>query len=165
MMIIRDYDENTDLLAVARLIAETFREFNLSFAPREEVDLFLGPFRHAVSPDPAQQAEIARVVRAALVLVAEDEGQIVGVLRGRPGRLQSLFVRGAAHRRGVGRLLMERFEQACIERGASQITMAATLYAVPFYQRLGYKRSTGVRVGHSFEGRGLPIQPMKKVLG
>ena len=43
--------------------------------------------------------------------------------------------------------------------------VAATLYAVPFYLKMGFKRTTGVRSGRSFEGRGLMVQPMKKALG
>ena len=42
--------------------------------------------------------------------------------------------------------------------------MAATLYAVPFYLSMGYKKTTGIRPGWSFEGTGLVYQPMKKLL-
>jgi hypothetical protein len=38
------------------------------------------------------------------------------------------------------------------------------LYAVPFYQKLGYKKSTGVRAGWSFAGQDFKWQPMKKIL-
>ena len=50
-------------------------------------------------------------------------------------------------------------------RGVIVVKLSSTLYAVPFYQALSYQRSTGVRVGRSFQGSGLPYQPMKKVLG
>jgi GNAT superfamily N-acetyltransferase len=104
-----------------------------------------------------------------MVLVAADDGEIVGVLRG--GRkdkqqrtvLQSLFVKGDHHRQGIGQKLVERFERECLRQGATVIRLAATLYAVPFYIAVGYKRSTGVRPGWSFEGSGLKIQPMRKV--
>jgi len=43
--------------------------------------------------------------------------------------------------------------------------VAATLYALPFDLAMGYKRSTGVRTGWSFEGHGLKFQPMRKILG
>jgi GNAT superfamily N-acetyltransferase len=99
-----------------------------------------------------------------MVYVAETNGEIVGVLRGRKNRLASLFVRGDYHRQGIGRELVERFEQESLRQGVTVIRVAATLYAVPFYLALGYKRSTGVRTGWSFEGRGLKIQPMRKVL-
>jgi len=163
MIKIRRYRES-DAQNVGKLIADTYSKFNLSFAPPQEVGLFLGPFRHAESMDPSHQEAIARVVRALMVFVAEDDGEIVGVLRGRKERLQSLFVRGDHHRQGIGRKLVRRFEQECRRQGSTVIRVTATLYAVPFYTEMGYKKSTGVRSGWSFEGTGLPIQPMRKVM-
>ena len=88
----------------------------------------------------------------------------MGVLRGRKERLGSLFVRGDRHRQGIGRKLVGHFERASRREGVEVIRVAATLYGVPFYLAMGYKRSTGVRSSQSFDGRGLPIQPMRKVL-
>jgi GNAT superfamily N-acetyltransferase len=163
MITIRDYQE-IDSIEVGILIADTYREFNLSFVPTEEIDLFLGPFQHARSFDPEHQALIAQMIRSEMVFVAEDAGEIVGVLRGRPYRLGSLFVHKDYHRRGIGRKLVEHFEQECREQGSPAIRVAATLYAVPFYLMMGYKRSTGVRNSWSFDGHGMPIQPMRKIL-
>ncbi len=163
MITIRNYCES-DAQSVGQLIADTYSEFNLSFAPPEERGPFLGPFRYAGSPDKAHQEAIARVVRSEMVFVAEDEGETVGVLRGRRGRLASLFVRGDRHRQGIGRKLVARFEQESLRQGVTVIRVASTLFAVPFYLAMGYKQSTGVRSGWSFEGRGLKVQPMRKVL-
>ena len=170
MVTVRPYRED-DYESVGILIADTFSEFNLTFAPAEERGLFLGPFRHARSAEQVHRLAIAAVIQAPMVFVAEDDaagqgrGEIVGVLRGgRSDRLQSLFVKGSHQRRGIGRQLVERFERESLARGASVIHLAATLYAVPFYLRMGYVKSTGVRSGSSFGGRGLPIQPMKKTL-
>jgi len=160
---IRRYREG-DAQSVGQLIAETYEEFNLSFAPPEERGAFLGPFQHAGSPEKAHQEAIARALRSEVVLVAEEAGEIVGVLRGRVERLASLFVRGDRHREGIGRRLVARFEQESRGQGVTVIRVASTLYAVPFYSKMGYKRSTGVRAGWSFEGRGLRYQPMKKTL-
>lgn len=164
MVIIRNYDEETDAQPVGMLIAETYRKFNLDFASPEEQEKLLGPFQFAGSADPAHCDAITRVLRAEMVFVAEDDGQIVGVLRCRPARLQSLFVRQDHHRQGIGRKLVERCEQECGKRGSRVIHLAATLYAVPFYEFVGYKKSTGIRSGWSFEGHGLKYQPMRKVL-
>jgi GNAT superfamily N-acetyltransferase len=164
MISIRHYRES-DAVGVGELIADTYSEFNLSFASPEERELLLGPFRHARSTEEAHQKAIAEVIRASLVLVATDGAKIVGVLRGRKDRLQSLFVRGDHHRRGIGRGLVERFEEECVRRGAAAVRVAATVYAVPFYHMMGYEKTTGVRPGWSFEGRGLMYQPMKKELG
>lgn len=163
MIVIRPYHQ-ADAESVGRLIADTYSKFNLSFAPPEERPLFLGPFKHARSHEESHRAAIAQVIRAAMVFVAEDAGEIVGVLRGRKDKLQSLFVREDYHRQGVGRRLVEQFEQACARQGAEEIKVQATLYAVPFYLAMGYKRTTGTRQMRSFDGRGLAYQPMKKSL-
>jgi len=162
---IRRYRES-DAETVGCLIAETFRRFNLSYASVEEQKRLLGPFRHAGSSDPAHRREIAALLRAPTVLVAtvRETGRIVGVLRGRPGRLHSLFVHEEFHRRGIGRAMMAAFEETCRASRADRITMQSSLYAVPFYQALGYKRSTGVRSGPCFDGTDFPYQPMKKLL-
>jgi GNAT superfamily N-acetyltransferase len=160
---IRHYRDG-DAESVGQLIADTYSRFNLNSVSSEERPLFLGPFQHANSQQAEHKVAIAQVIRAAMVFVAEDEGEIVGVLRGRRDKLQSLFVREEHHRRGVGRQLVERFEQECEQQGADEIKVQATLYAVPFYLAMGYKRSTGVRRMGSFEGEGLVYQPMKKVL-
>jgi len=164
MITIRCYQES-DAESVGRLIADTYAEFNLSFLLPEERGPFLGPFRHARSPEKVHRDAIIEVVRAPIAYVAEDDGELVGVLRGRKERLASLFVRGDRHRQGIGKRLVERFEQESLRQGTMVVRVAATLYAVPFYLALGYRRSTGLRTGWSFEGRGLKVQPMRKVLG
>jgi predicted N-acetyltransferase YhbS len=163
MIAIRPYRED-DAERAGILIADTFGAFNLSYAPPNEQQRLLGPFRNARSTDPAHRQAIAEIIRAEVFLVAEDEGAIVGVLRGRKERLQSLFVAGSHHRRGIGRRLVELFEEACRQQGAARIRVAATLFATPFYQKLGYKKTTGVRTMPCFDGEALPYQPMIKVL-
>lgn len=164
MTIIRDYDEKTDAQAIGVPIAETYRKYNLDFASPEEQAKLLGPFLYAGSPDPTHREAITKVLRAEMIFVAEDGDQIVGVLRCRTGRLQSLFVREDHHRQGIGRMLVERCEQECAKRGSKSIRLAATLFAIPFYQAVGYKKSTGIRNAWSFGGQGLKYQPMKKEL-
>jgi GNAT superfamily N-acetyltransferase len=130
----------------------------------------LGPFLHARLKEPFHQKEITDAIEAPSVWVAKVDETIVGVLRGgrvdELGRtvLQSLFVSGKYHRRGIGQVLVRKFEQEYIRRGVNVFKLLATLHAVPFYVSIGYKKSTGVRTIHSFEERGLPSQPMKKVM-
>ena len=134
----------------------------MALATSNEKDLLLGPFRHAGSPAAAHREDIALAIRASQAYVAEERGEIVGVLRGRVDRLQSLFVRGDRQRLGIGRQLVQRFHRECLRLGGQEIKVAATLYPVPFYLARGYKRTTGVRQMGTFEGRGLPYQPMKR---
>ena len=154
----------SDTQAVGRLIFETYGKINLAFIPAEDRGPYLGPFQHAYSSDPEHQKEIAGLIDAPIVYVAKQDGKIVGVLRGSPGRLHSLFVDQTQHQKGIGRKLHDRFEAQCREAGAEKITLASTLFAVPFYQKIGYKKSTGVRRGSSFNGEGFKWQPMKKLL-
>src|SRR5512143_2492979 len=106
-IILRNYDEKTDSQEVGILIAETYRKYNLDFASPEEQEKLLGPFRNAWSLEQSHHEAIIRVLRTEMVFVAEDDGQLVGVLRCKPSRLQSLFVREDHHRQGIGRMLVE----------------------------------------------------------
>lgn len=151
-----------DVVAVGRLIASTYAGFNLVEMNASDRTAMLGPFANAGSDLGEHQRAIADVLRAEIVLVAEIREEIVGVLRGRSDRLQSLFVAGDRHRQGIGRRLVESFERRI---GPSVVRVAATLYAVPFYQALGYRKTTGRRTMRSFSGKGLPYQPMRKVIG
>jgi hypothetical protein len=38
------------------------------------------------------------------------------------------------------------------------------MYALPFYQKLGCKKSTGIRAGWSLEDQDFKWQPIKKIL-
>jgi len=169
MLIIRSYQES-DAQQVGILIADTYKKFNLSGLTSEQQKAMLGPFLHARSMEPSHQKAIADAIRAPSVWVVEVDGEIAGVLRGgrvdELGRtvLQSLFVRGKHHRQGFGRALVENFEQEYTTRGIAVFKLLSTLHAVPFYLSMGYRKSTGVRNIHSFDGSGLPSQPMKKVI-
>ena len=164
MVTVRSYQEG-DAQAVGRLIEKTYGEFNLSFLPVRERGPYLGPFKHSQSEEDAHKEAIARTIQADIVFVAEEDGKIVGVLRGKKSRLQSLFVLAEYHGKGIGRQLVQRFEDMCLKLDSKQIALASSLFAVSFYQKMGYKKSTGVREGRSFQGVGFRFQPMKKVLG
>jgi len=163
MITIRNYTEK-DAEEVGRLIADTYSEFNLSFASSEDRNLMLGPFRHARSLDTSHQRAIVEILRSPMFYVAEIDDEITGILRGRKERLASLFVRRDFHHQGIGRKLVTHFEAESLKQGTSHIRVAATVYAIPFYLKLGYKKSSGLRNSWSFDGYGLPYQPMKKII-
>jgi hypothetical protein len=74
MITIRRYREN-DAISVGQLIADTYSRFNLAFATPENINLLLGPFQHARSPELEHRKAIAQAIRAPLVLVAVDEAR------------------------------------------------------------------------------------------
>ncbi|MHC4973102.1 MAG: GNAT family N-acetyltransferase [Planctomycetota bacterium] len=162
-MRIRKYRQ-ADAASVGRLICETYRTYNLSHADLDEQDRLLGPFKHAFSDDVEHQRAIRMVIHSPVVYVADIDGEVVGVLRGRDDVIASLFVAGNHHRKGIGRRLVARFESDCRRRDVSRVRVAATIFAVPFYQSLGYKKTTGIRPCRSFDGTDLTYQPMTKNL-
>ncbi|MBN1857951.1 GNAT family N-acetyltransferase [Candidatus Bipolaricaulota bacterium] len=164
MIRIRPYCEIKDARTVGLLIADTFRAYNLAHLNRVGQLEMLGPFRHAKSRDAVHEEAIREAIRSEIVLVAEQARGVIGVLRGRPTQLGSLFVRGEDHRHGVGRALVERFEAEVRRQHGTILRVAATLPAVPFYQAMGYKRFTGVQTMRVFDGAGFEYQPMRKFL-
>ena len=54
---------------------------------------------------------------------------------------------------------MEKYERKATTLGSKVIKLNASMYAVPFYKKIGYQKSTGIR--NLF---GLKVQPMKKYL-
>ena len=163
MITIRLYKQQ-DSVEIGKLIAATYTNFNLSHIHTNDLALFLGPFAHAYSADKSHKQTIVSILHADITLVAEIDHIIAGALRGNPGKLQSLFVSENYQRQGVGRTLVRSYKQICLDEGSPQIKVQATLYAVPFYLVMGYKRSTGIRRMTSFDGKGLPYQPMEKNL-
>jgi len=57
-----------------------------------------------------------------------------------PARIRAFFVLPGHARHGLGRLLLERSEQAAREAGFSAMELMATLSGIPFYERCGYTR-------------------------
>ena len=169
MFEIRRYTQR-DAPQVGTLIAISHSEFNLAEMPSQKRASMLGPFAFSSSPVPEHQEAITAAISAPSVWVATAQREIVGVLRG--GRtdhrdrtvLSSLFVSGRHHRQGIGRALVKRFEEEYADQAVKIFTLAAALYAVPFYLSLGYKKSTGVRSTSSFGEPGLPYQPMRKTV-
>ncbi len=162
-IIIRNY-EIKDAVDTGILIADTYWKYNLSYVSEEEKEKYLGGFYFSRSAEKKHMEKVARLINAPMIIVAETSSRIIGVLRGSLGRLHSLFVHEDFHRLGVGSMLVSHFEDECRKNKVSKITLAASLYAVPFYSSRGYKKSTGVRKSWSFSGRNFYIQPMKKVL-
>ncbi len=77
-------------LRIGRLIAETYRTYNLLHADPDEQDRLLGPFRHAFSDRREHQHAICGVVRAPMLYVAETGEDLDRIPRRHrlPGRTQ-----------------------------------------------------------------------------
>lgn len=74
-------------------------------------------------------------------------------------KMRQVAVRRDFQNQGLGRRLVESFEDEALRRGFHEIVLHAREVAVPFYLRLGYEV-----VGDPFEEIGLPHQRMRKLL-
>lgn len=151
-MIIRKY-KKSDAKAVARVISSTYSTFNKYEGTRSAVR------EYVMNYSPTKDIEIlhAQFRKSPIHFVAEKNNKIIGMIRGRPGRIYNLFVLGSYHGVGIGKQLLDRFEKTAKQQGSNEIRIKASLHATRFYQRNGYKKTTGER---SFMG--LKIQPMIK---
>jgi GNAT superfamily N-acetyltransferase len=90
--------------------------------------------------------------------VAAEDAALVGVVAVRAAKhLQYLFVAKSHHRRGLARRLWSAARAEAIQYGnaAERFTVNASAYAVPAYERLGFRC-----VGPVQEANGVRFQPM-----
>lgn len=94
------------------------------------------------------------------IRVAERGGRVVGYVDAVPGEITRLFLLPEAAGQGLGRALL-REGLAMAQRGhAGPLRVEATLNAVPFYARFGFRE---VGRGH-FGGRGGDFPPLEVVI-
>lgn len=74
------------------------------------------------------------------VFVAETDGEVVGFgqLNAAETEIEAVYVHPDHARNGVGTALLGRLETAAHERGIGELTLSASLNAVPFYEANGY---------------------------
>jgi GNAT superfamily N-acetyltransferase len=114
--------------------------------------------------DPLHRQVIASVIAAPIVWVAEDAGDLVACCAAVRGGCTSLFVAAERQRQGIGRMLMDRFEDQCGRRAARRSPWPPR----PTPCRSTSASASGVdRPAHDDDLRrpGFTTQPMKKRLG
>lgn len=139
---------------VAKLIYETFRKYNENDGSKKAIKKYLENNSLKKSSE-----ELFNQYNGEIAFVALDGKKIIGFVKGKRGHLRNLFVYGKYHGKGIGKMLMKKFESESKRMGSKEVVIShASTYAVPFYEKIGYKKTTGVRTKC-----GLKVQPMKKV--
>lgn len=153
-MKIRRYRKR-DLVSSVRLISKTFKKFNGNEGSKGVRD-YIGFY----TPRKKNLNKIReQFFKSSIFWVAVENNKIIGIVRGNPEKISNLFVDGKYHRKKLGTKLVIAFEKESVKRGSKLIKVAASLYATPFYSKMGYKKTTGIRNRY-----GLRIQPMQKKL-
>ena len=139
--------------AVSRLVMESFDAYVAPGYSLEGIRVF--------SEFATEQAIKSRDTHG-FTYVAELGGQLAGVIQvQQPSHVLLLFVRPTFFRRGIARQLMDWAVQE-IHRSAvdvDSITVNSSLYAVPAYERLGFRVS-----GEERNDNGVLCMPMTRTI-
>lgn len=155
MVSIRAY-KKSDFIKVRNLIVRTFKEINPCNADKKSVQRMVDSM---TKNNPGGDDLRSRYDSAPICFVAVDKIKIVGVIRGDEIRLKNLYVDTTYFRKGIGKKLYEKFEAKARKLGYPHIKIYSSIYAIPFYEAVGFKKTRGpVKV------KGLNMQPMKKIL-
>jgi GNAT superfamily N-acetyltransferase len=98
------------------------------------------------------------------LVVAEADGKVVGVGDLAGGEIRAVYVRPGRIRQGVETRLLDELEPTASDGGHDEVSLHASLNAVPFYERRGY--DSVERVTHETStGVELDVVLMTKPLG
>jgi N-acetylglutamate synthase-like GNAT family acetyltransferase len=89
---------------------------------------------------------------AAIFLVCESEGKVVGVIRGTydgsRAMIHQLSVHPSHQRRGIGKALVKEIVKRFQKMGAPTVSATITEESLPFWEKIGFKRKPVFLVGN-----------------
>ncbi len=146
-----------DLQAVSLLVMRTFKSCcGDDYFDESGVQNVLDAFDLKKN---TEEELLQKLEKTKIMYVAEDEEGVIGFVRGRSDEVVSLAVDVSCHRKGVGNILMKRFEEDARSEGAVFIKLHSSVFAVSFYESMGYEKLSGIQ-----NFKGLKVYDMKKVL-
>ena len=153
-----------DAEAMAAAHVDSIRSLGPAGYTADAVDAWAAAVRPQMYLDAMAAGEVFFIAVAVAVAVAERS--VLGFASDRPDEQHdgaSVYVRGAAARRGLGSALWRLAEDHARARGAAAITVEASLVAESFYRRHGFEElSRGVALlGNGAE---MPCIVMRKTL-
>ncbi|GJJ25320.1 GNAT family N-acetyltransferase [Bacillus velezensis] len=136
------------------IIVKTEKQLNDAFFVRKEVFV---KEQHV-----PEEEEIDQFEDTSEHIVIYDGGQPVGAGRWRlkdgHGKLERICVMKSHRSLGVGAIMMQALEKAAAAKGADSFILHAQTQAVPFYEKQGYR----VTSGEEFLDAGIPHLEMIK---
>lgn len=136
-----------DTANTALLMVNVYKKFNQGEATKEGLQEYV----NSVHPDKVPLNKLYTKLNKPIAFVAVDKEKIIGIVRGTPDRINSLFVDGKYQKQGVGKKLVEFFVSASKKSGATFIKVRSSVFAVPFYEAMGFKKTTGLRRPHGMK--------------
>ena len=151
LLVIRRFKKE-DAERVSRLVTDTFIEFVSPSIPLESRIRYL----ENVTPEKVMERS-----KTQDVYLATEKDQIIGIICGNKEIkcISWLWVHKRYHKKGIARILVKGLESTYKRRGVKVLKVYSSEYAIGFYEKMGYRKTTGIR-----QREGIVYQPMKKVL-
>ena len=144
-----------DTANTALLMVKVYKKFNQGEATKKGLQEYV----NSVHPYKVPLDKLYQKLNKSIAFVATDNNKIIGIVRGTPERINSLFVDGKYQKQGIGKKLVEFFVRTAKKQGAEFIKVRSSVFALSFYQAMGFKKTTGLRQPH-----GMKMYNMKKAL-
>lgn len=136
----------SDASAASKIIIKCLREINSKYYSPDVIN----KMEKMYTPD-----RIIDIAKDRLFLVAEEfDEQIIGTATISHNFFGSVFVHPDYQGHGVGSKLMYTLESLAKSRGMQEVVLHASINAVEFYQKQGYRKMRQVhdqKFGNSFE--------------
>jgi len=131
-----------DVIEVAKLARKIFKKFAGSdYFDKEGIQGTLDFF----DTEKRSAKELIECFRSkSMFFIAEDNNKIIGMIRGTSKNISSLYVDEKEHKKGIATKLIQRYEKEAIKQGSDLITLESTIYAMPFYKKMGFKKTTDI---------------------
>jgi GNAT superfamily N-acetyltransferase len=146
-MIVRQL-KKSDAKAASNLIIRCLREINSQFYPKRVIK----KMEKLYTPD-----HIINFAKDRLFLVAEDlNEEIIGTATISENMFGSVFISPDHQRQGIGAKVMQSLEELVKAQGKNEVILHASINAVQFYEKQGYKEIKRVedeKFGNSIEMR------------
>ena len=121
--------ETADARIISDLVIRTLRETN---SRHYSLDLLEGVIANFSSD------KVALRMADRIVLVAADEGDLVGTASLHENWVRSVFVRPDRQGQGIGARLIESVLAIAVEQRLGQVTVPSSINAEAFYGKLGF---------------------------
>ncbi len=139
---------------IFKLVVKTYSACNRNEGAKEATQRYIKQFKITKKNRKEKQESL---MKNPIIFVLIDNQKIIGVIKGNKNKISNLFVDPSYHKKGAGRKLVEKFEREAKKRKTKIIKIRSSLFAVEFYKKMGYKKTTGIR-----SIKELKFQPMKK---
>ena len=147
-----------DIQGIRKVKVDTFSKFNSSESFKKgAVSKYLKRFKNKSDSELLASFEINK---DSILFVAVKNKKIMGYIKGTIDRIENLFILGKFHNKGIGKKLVNLLEKESIKNRRKEIKVDSSIYAISFYQKLGFKKTTRIK-RNKFD---LKVQPMKKIL-